>query len=321
MEINNTDIVLNKISTQVFEKPPQIHHTVHYYDDDVLSIIDISNSGSEDEVDIVLSFIVGAFFFVWNFLSAITVTEGVSWLLRGKYHESQLILLCPHWIIGFVVPFAVIGTDQVVPLIFITIFSMILPYAFWISVHYRNNEELRMTPFCSCFLRSNTTETEEVVVEPENSNNAIEIVVPHGFDDAAPVEQQQVNDPRRTLIENQLLLKKVVASSQKPTKKTDSGDDVKSFRSNHPKSNLIIHCRRTDDVNNSAVVSTTTGAKVCTICLEEYKFGDNIAWSRNPLCHHVFHKECLVDYLLTSTGTSACPICRNSYNDEELGGI
>jgi hypothetical protein len=79
-----------------------------------------------------------------------------------------------------------------------------------------------------------------------------------------------------------------------------------SFRRNHPNSDLAM--RRTGDGSDMY--------SLCTICLEEYKAGDEIAWSRNPDCHHVYHTHCVVEWLMTRT---ECPICRNSYAvvDEE----
>jgi hypothetical protein len=47
--------------------------------------------------------------------------------------------------------------------------------------------------------------------------------------------------------------------------------------------------------------------------------GEDVGWSRNPLCHHVFHKDCILEYL---EANNSCPICRNSYHiadDEEMG--
>ena len=48
----------------------------------------------------------------------------------------------------------------------------------------------------------------------------------------------------------------------------------------------------------------------CNICLEEYKVGDKIGWSYNDKCNHVFHKACIIEWLLEHEN---CPICRNKY--------
>jgi hypothetical protein len=115
-----------------------------------------------------------------------------------------------------------------------------------------------------------------------------------------------------------------------------------SFRTNHPKSDIAI--RRTGDGSDDRrsriesmstksldspsiredhpaeeqnAKSESTSVRLCTICLDDYKVGDEIGWSRNPHCHHVFHTHCVVEWLMTHT---ECPICRNSYVvDEEMG--
>lgn len=48
----------------------------------------------------------------------------------------------------------------------------------------------------------------------------------------------------------------------------------------------------------------------CCICLEEYKVGDDIAWSRHPECNHAFHKACIGKWLESNSG---CPICRKPF--------
>ncbi|KAG7371881.1 ring finger domain containing protein [Nitzschia inconspicua] len=55
----------------------------------------------------------------------------------------------------------------------------------------------------------------------------------------------------------------------------------------------------------------------CAVCLDNYRTGDVIVWSYNPECCHVYHKECLVDYLSKrknpSTEENPCPICRRNF--------
>ncbi|KAG7338640.1 ring finger domain containing protein [Nitzschia inconspicua] len=59
---------------------------------------------------------------------------------------------------------------------------------------------------------------------------------------------------------------------------------------------------------------TTT---ICAVCLDNYRTGDVIVWSYDPECCHVYHKECLVDYLSKRKNPSMeenpCPICRRNF--------
>ena len=45
----------------------------------------------------------------------------------------------------------------------------------------------------------------------------------------------------------------------------------------------------------------------CQICLVDYVNGDNIM---TLLCTHMFHKECISDWLTKRNGPPECPICK-----------
>ena len=52
---------------------------------------------------------------------------------------------------------------------------------------------------------------------------------------------------------------------------------------------------------------------LCSICLCPYAPGDIVCWSSNPGCHHLFHAECMSQWLMKHDD---CPQCRQDY----LGG-
>ena len=53
-----------------------------------------------------------------------------------------------------------------------------------------------------------------------------------------------------------------------------------------------------DDDNNSNS-SSMYSPKSCAICIQTYKDGDDICWSRNDKCHHAYHLNCMVKWLMS----------------------
>ena len=56
----------------------------------------------------------------------------------------------------------------------------------------------------------------------------------------------------------------------------------------------------------------------CAICLMSYEQDDSVVWSINPDCPHVFHEDCLLDWLVHSSqnnSSTPCPCCRQSFTD------
>jgi len=51
----------------------------------------------------------------------------------------------------------------------------------------------------------------------------------------------------------------------------------------------------------------------CFICLEHYKEGENIFWSRNERCNHSFHQTCMSRWLMDHND---CPLCREDFMSE-----
>ena len=66
------------------------------------------------------------------------------------------------------------------------------------------------------------------------------------------------------------------------------------------------------DTTNDRIGGTVSLSDVseCGICLLDYEAGDVLAASKNPECNHLFHKECLLDWLEKN---QICPSCRRSY--------
>lgn len=53
--------------------------------------------------------------------------------------------------------------------------------------------------------------------------------------------------------------------------------------------------------------------KTRPVCFSDYVKGDDIAWSKNEQCCHVFHTDCILEWLMNH---DECPMCRNTYMQE-----
>lgn len=50
----------------------------------------------------------------------------------------------------------------------------------------------------------------------------------------------------------------------------------------------------------------------CAICLVSYSPGDAATWASNPQCVHVFHRDCIAEWLLKKD-EPLCPCCRREF--------
>ena len=142
----------------------------------------------------------------------------------------------------------------------------------------------------------------------------------HVVTPTAPTEED-LNFPSSNGPESVLILKKVLNPSTKDFTNNKFSNICESYRSKHPKSNIYARSSVTNNKTSAAAISGSV--QICAICLEEYQAGEDIAWSKNPDCHHVYHKHCILRLLKTH---DECPICRHSYydgwlEDIELGGL
>ena len=73
------------------------------------------------------------------------------------------------------------------------------------------------------------------------------------------------------------------------------------------------------DVENGEVnlPNEKTFPNSCAICLCPYQPNERIVWSTNSNCHHAFHSECIVEWLVKMQDGSPCPCCRQEF--VELG--
>ncbi|KAL3938401.1 MAG: hypothetical protein SGBAC_006682 [Bacillariaceae sp.] len=53
----------------------------------------------------------------------------------------------------------------------------------------------------------------------------------------------------------------------------------------------------------------------CCICLDHYEQGEIICASKSEECNHVFHKECLMDWMMKNN--DRCPLCRVDFMKDD----
>ncbi|XP_022756449.1 E3 ubiquitin-protein ligase RNF181-like [Durio zibethinus] len=61
-------------------------------------------------------------------------------------------------------------------------------------------------------------------------------------------------------------------------------------------------------VSDMPMVNYATGS--CSICMESFWQSDGAAASRQVSCGHVYHHNCITDWLLNGNSNS-CPLCRH----------
>ncbi len=54
-------------------------------------------------------------------------------------------------------------------------------------------------------------------------------------------------------------------------------------------------------------------SEVCAICCTEYAVNEELCWSQDPACSHVFHRRCMQQWI--SEKKDYCPFCRVQYDE------
>eukprot|EP00525_Craspedostauros_australis_P003508 CAMPEP_0198112838 /NCGR_PEP_ID=MMETSP1442-20131203/4628_1 /TAXON_ID= /ORGANISM="Craspedostauros australis, Strain CCMP3328" /LENGTH=372 /DNA_ID=CAMNT_0043769753 /DNA_START=17 /DNA_END=1135 /DNA_ORIENTATION=+ len=69
------------------------------------------------------------------------------------------------------------------------------------------------------------------------------------------------------------------------------------------------------DVGDPKEITKYVAVEPCAICLTDYEKDDILCWSQSEKCTHVFHRDCMEEWLLKH---EECPCCRHNYLS--LGG-
>jgi Ring finger domain len=165
----------------------------------------------------------------------------------------------------------------------------------------------------------------------------------HGPDKDHQVQnqhQQQTNNPSRSHDEEQPQTIETIETPNSPvvddklateaaTTSTTTTTDIETgchsvtaralkhiIRGNKKKQKDILH----NNNSNSSWFDSTTMMRLnhipqscCDICMMDYEVNDMICESKNSECDHIFHKECILDWMQKK---HSCPCCRRNY----LGG-
>ena len=100
-------------------------------------------------------------------------------------------------------------------------------------------------------------------------------------------------EQRRAFLEQALVRQKYVAETKASTE-ADPGDDDEAGGDN---------------------------SKACAICLDEYADGDEVCFSYNRRCKHVFHRSCIIDWLMSDETCPCCRQCFLSFEDVDVGQV
>mmetsp|Transcript_10033 Transcript_10033/g.18820 ORF Transcript_10033/g.18820 Transcript_10033/m.18820 type:complete len:199 (-) Transcript_10033:1659-2255(-) len=138
--------------------------------------------------------------------------------------------------------------------------------------------------------------------------------------------QEAARQDRRLTILTTLLHKKVMAKPDE-SEVTLPHEEILSNRSTHSIFDEESHkLKRKDDIfvekfnswrssrrhlsESSFQSETLYSPRTCSICLGFYRVDEDICWSPNENCHHAFHLDCMMEWLMVN---DECPLCRENY--------
>jgi hypothetical protein len=138
-----------------------------------------------------------------------------------------------------------------------------------------------------------------------------------------------------TLTERNFRMEGVVPNVSQESSKIDnidiSGD--KSFshidlEEGQPDLDVLVVVNR---IEHDKLSEEIAAPNCCAICLERYSKGEEVVWSANENCRHIYHKTCITTYFAHAKKKGKkrcdCPICRQEFlvlsdedkNDQENG--
>ena len=78
------------------------------------------------------------------------------------------------------------------------------------------------------------------------------------------------------------------------------------------KDDIILSTTICGDEEDGTTLISSSIRNMCAICCDNYEEGDDIAYSRNQECHHFYHVECILEWLMRENNND-CPLCRSAF--------
>lgn len=122
-----------------------------------------------------------------------------------------------------------------------------------------------------------------------------------------PITQNLGQEELEEKILQNIIHKKVIAKGNvSPSIDDDVGDEETM------KGNLFLSPITCGDIEDGTTLLSSSIQNMCAICCDDYEEGDDIAYSRNQECHHFYHVDCILEWLMRDDHND-CPLCRSAF--------
>ncbi|GFH47492.1 hypothetical protein CTEN210_03967 [Chaetoceros tenuissimus] len=126
-----------------------------------------------------------------------------------------------------------------------------------------------------------------------------------------PIPQNLGQEELREKILQNIIHKKVIT---KGNVSLSSDDDDYVGEEKTMKIHLVLSPITFGDEEDGSTLISSSVQNMCAICCENYEGGDDIAYSRNQECHHFYHVECILEWLMRDDHNDFdCPLCRSAF--------
>ncbi|GFH47495.1 hypothetical protein CTEN210_03970 [Chaetoceros tenuissimus] len=118
-----------------------------------------------------------------------------------------------------------------------------------------------------------------------------------------PISQEE--QTREYILLN-IIHKKVIVKEINSSSSDDIDEEITQNKDD------IILSNTTGGDEEANLTSSTSIRNMCIICCDNYEEGDDIAYSRNQECHHFYHVDCILEWLMRDNNDD-CPLCRSAF--------